>query len=205
MKNQQYLLMQNKLKHDLRKQDSLKPSMSLAINAKFLKSQQLQRPDSERLVKKSISNKLIIFIVIFSGFAFLFNPAYADPPRVLSTNFEDYARQQAAVDKNLSKPSMPTATKASSPQTPSIPQTTPATRKVAKTSAKQKNTSPININLADEASLSDSLIGVGPTKAKAIVEYRQKNGKFKQPEDLLAVKGIGPATLEKNRERIRVN
>lgn len=204
MKNQQYLLMQNKLKHDLRKQDSLKPSMSLAINAKFLNSQQLQRPDSERLVKKNISNKLIIFMVIFSGFAFLFNPAYADPPRVLTTSFEDYARQQAQVDKNLSSANT-TSHQASFKLSTKPSVSTSSPKNTSKNSAKQKNTTPININLADEASLSNTLIGVGPSKAKAIIDYRQKNGKFKQPEDLLAVKGIGPATLEKNRARIRVN
>lgn len=203
MKNQQYLLMQNKLKHDLRKQDSLKPSMSLAINAKFLNSQQLKRPDSERSAKNNTINKLIFFMM-FSGFAFLFNPAYADPPRVLTTSFEDYARQQAQVDKNLSSANT-TSNQASFKLSTKPSVSTSSPKNTSKSSAKQKNTTPININLADEASLSNTLIGVGPSKAKAIIDYRQKNGKFKQPEDLLAVKGIGPATLEKNRARIRVN
>lgn len=189
------------------KNQTIKSSSSEHLSPKIQDIKQTEH-DAKRRKTFTVNDSItyhLKYLLILLGVMALFNPAYADPPRVLSTNFEDYARQQAAVDKNLSKPSMPTATKASSPQTPSIPQATPATRKAAKTSAKQKNTSPININLADEASLSNSLIGVGPTKAKAIVEYRQNNGKFKQPEDLLAVKGIGPATLEKNRERIRVN
>ena len=42
------------------------------------------------------------------------------------------------------------------------------------------------------------------TKAKAIVEYRQKHGPFKNPEDLSLVKGIGDRTVELNKENIRV-
>lgn len=213
MKNQQYSSIPaysklSLLKQDLLKQEILKQSVMLAQKTGFLASSPLQGTGVQKLVYANFFQALMVFLVIFSGLALLFTPAYADPPRVLSTSFEDYARQQAQVDKNLSgadrtsrqasskssaKPSVAT----SSPQNASNPNT--------KSSAKQKNTTPVNINTADEASLSNTLIGVGPSKAKAIIDYRQTNGKFKQPEDLLAVKGIGPATLEKNRARIRVN
>jgi len=36
------------------------------------------------------------------------------------------------------------------------------------------------------------------------VEYRESNGPFESVEDLLEVKGIGPKTLERNREDIRL-
>jgi competence protein ComEA len=52
--------------------------------------------------------------------------------------------------------------------------------------------------------LSKALSGVGPGKAKAIVEYREKNGPFKSADELKKVKGIGKATLEKNRAVINV-
>ena len=42
----------------------------------------------------------------------------------------------------------------------------------------------------------DSLPGVGPSTAQAIVEYRVAHGPFGSPEDLLNVKGIGPAKFE---------
>lgn len=63
---------------------------------------------------------------------------------------------------------------------------------------------PVNINTADAGTLSEALTGVGPAKAQAIVEYRQANGPFQSADQLAAVKGIGLATVEKNRDRIEV-
>ncbi len=63
---------------------------------------------------------------------------------------------------------------------------------------------PVDINSADAETLSAELDGVGMSKAKAIVEYREKHGPFKSPEDLSLVKGIGDRTVELNRANIRV-
>ena len=52
----------------------------------------------------------------------------------------------------------------------------------------------ININLASATEL-EQLPGVGPATAKAIVAYREKYGAFNTVEDLLKVRGIGPAKL----------
>jgi competence protein ComEA helix-hairpin-helix repeat region len=60
----------------------------------------------------------------------------------------------------------------------------------------------INVNTASADALAEILTGIGPKKAEAIVAYREANGPFKSVDDLLQVKGIGPATLEKNRDRI---
>ena len=43
---------------------------------------------------------------------------------------------------------------------------------------------------------------IGPAKAEAIVAYREANGPFSSVEDLVLVKGIGGATLEKNRGKL---
>ena len=63
---------------------------------------------------------------------------------------------------------------------------------------------PVDINTADAETISAELKGIGLTKAKAIVEYRQKHGPFKSPDDLSLVKGIGERTVEINRANIRV-
>ena len=60
----------------------------------------------------------------------------------------------------------------------------------------------VNVNSASVDALAELLTGIGPKKAEAIVAYREANGPFKTVDDLLNVKGIGQATLEKNRDRI---
>jgi competence protein ComEA len=54
----------------------------------------------------------------------------------------------------------------------------------------------VNVNTASAEELS-VLPGVGPARARAIVELRQQRGGFKRIEDLLEVKGIGEASLAK--------
>lgn len=63
---------------------------------------------------------------------------------------------------------------------------------------------PVDINTADAATISAELKGIGPSKARAIIEYRKKHGPFKNPEDLSLVKGIGDRTVELNLANIRV-
>ncbi len=60
----------------------------------------------------------------------------------------------------------------------------------------------VNINTADADTLSSELSGIGQSKAEAIVAYRQQHGPYKQLEDLTNVKGIGSATIEKNKTKI---
>jgi competence protein ComEA len=64
---------------------------------------------------------------------------------------------------------------------------------------------PVNVNSADASTIARELDGIGPAKAQAIVEYRQKNGPFRAPEDLLKVEGIGQKVLDQNRGNIRVD
>ena len=61
---------------------------------------------------------------------------------------------------------------------------------------------PVNINTADAETISHELQGIGMSKARAIVEYRENHGPFKSHDDLTLVKGIGARTLEINRENI---
>jgi len=62
---------------------------------------------------------------------------------------------------------------------------------------------PVDINTADAATIAKELNGIGASRARAIVEYREKNGRFASPEDVLKVSGIGPQVLKLNRDNIR--
>ena len=59
----------------------------------------------------------------------------------------------------------------------------------------------ININTASEAELTQ-LDGIGAKKAQQIILYRQMIAPFATADDLANVKGIGKATVDKNRHRI---
>jgi len=61
---------------------------------------------------------------------------------------------------------------------------------------------PVNINSASAEEIAESLKGVGLSKAEAIVDYRNDNGKFKHVDELVNVKGIGIRTVDINREYI---
>lgn len=61
----------------------------------------------------------------------------------------------------------------------------------------------INVNTASASAL-ETLPGVGPQTAQAIIEHRTKNGPFLGVDELLNVRGIGPAKLEAMRAKVRV-
>lgn len=63
----------------------------------------------------------------------------------------------------------------------------------------------VNINTADAAGLANGLVGVGLSKAKSIIAYREQHGPFKKVEDLALVKGIGDAIVARNLPRISLS
>jgi len=63
---------------------------------------------------------------------------------------------------------------------------------------------PVNINTASVTELA-ALQGIGPAKAQAIVEHRDKNGQFKSVDDLKLVRGIGDKMLEQLRPHVTVD
>ncbi|WP_338571150.1 ComEA family DNA-binding protein [Pseudomonas canadensis] len=86
---------------------------------------------------------------------------------------------------------------------PSIKPEAPAP--IATQMSKAEQSAKVNLNAADAETLRRDLFGIGAAKAKAIVAYRESNGPFTAVDELLEVKGIGKALLEKNRERIVIN
>jgi competence protein ComEA len=62
---------------------------------------------------------------------------------------------------------------------------------------------PLDLNTATLEQL-DALPGVGPTTAKAIIDERERRGGFRSVDDLLDVRGIGPAKLDAIRDLVTV-
>jgi len=69
--------------------------------------------------------------------------------------------------------------------------------------AQEQGTEKVNINTATAEEIAQ-LKNIGSTYAVRIVEYRQENGPFEKPQDILKVKGIGEKTYELNKDKIIV-
>ncbi|RMN19520.1 Competence protein ComEA helix-hairpin-helix repeat region [Pseudomonas cannabina] len=63
----------------------------------------------------------------------------------------------------------------------------------------------VNLNTADALTLQKELAGIGKNKADAIVAYRESNGEFTSVDELIEVKGIGKAILERNRDKLAIH
>jgi competence protein ComEA len=61
----------------------------------------------------------------------------------------------------------------------------------------------VNINTASKQDL-ETLPGIGPAKAEAIIKYREENGPFHQVDDLTQVNGVGQKTIDSIRDSIEV-
>ncbi len=64
--------------------------------------------------------------------------------------------------------------------------------------------SQVDINKADAETLALALEGIGLSKAREIVAHRERFGEFKTIDDLEQVRGIGPATIARNRDKILI-
>ncbi len=62
----------------------------------------------------------------------------------------------------------------------------------------------VNINTATVEQLS-TLKYIGEKNAQKIIDYRVKNGPFEKVEDILNVSGVGPKTVEANKDKIVIN
>ena len=78
-----------------------------------------------------------------------------------------------------------------------------AVEKKSQASDSNRNSWLININTANVDQLV-KLPRIGEKKARAIIEYREKNGKFKRIQDIMKVKGIGEKTFKNFEKMITV-
>lgn len=60
----------------------------------------------------------------------------------------------------------------------------------------------VNINHADADTIARVLVGIGMSRAEAIVTYREEFGNFTSLEELMMVKGVGEVTVKNNEARI---
>ncbi|WP_119688471.1 ComEA family DNA-binding protein [Pseudomonas sp. PGPR81] len=81
--------------------------------------------------------------------------------------------------------------------------TPPAAISASKADDLQGPSGKIDLNNADALAL-QKLNGIGKAKAEAIVAYREANGPFESVDELLEIKGIGNALLERNRDKLVV-
>lgn len=63
----------------------------------------------------------------------------------------------------------------------------------------------VNVNTADAEALAEALDGVGLSRARSIIEWREANGDFEDPYDLVQVRGISERIVKLNEQRIRVS
>ncbi|WP_256822471.1 MULTISPECIES: ComEA family DNA-binding protein [unclassified Pseudomonas] len=87
---------------------------------------------------------------------------------------------------------------------PSIKPEPPTPTPIAVQIVQAEQSSKVNLNAADAETLRRDLFGIGAAKANAIIAYRESNGPFMAVDELLEVKGIGKALLEKNRGRLEI-
>lgn len=75
------------------------------------------------------------------------------------------------------------------------------TKETAKETASKDNKISINTGTLEEL---QTIPGIGESKAKAIIEYREKNGNFKNIEEIKNISGIGESTFDKFKEYITI-
>lgn len=87
---------------------------------------------------------------------------------------------------------------------PATPAVSALTATHAVESSATTKTVKVNVNQADAQTLQKELNGIGKAKAEAVIAYREANGPFATVDELLEVKGIGSALLERNRDKLSV-
>ncbi|MBT7864460.1 MAG: ComEA family DNA-binding protein [Gemmatimonadetes bacterium] len=119
-------------------------------------------------------------------------PGAVEPPAVVSQGHPEAADAAVAMPEMSSGAADPPLV---------VPQGSPASVAVA---AETSADSTIAINSADLAAW-DSLPGIGPRTATAIIEFRRQHGRFSSIDELTQVRGIGVGTVTRLRSRLRLD
>lgn len=180
----------------------------------------LDRPQERRSIRK-----LAAYAAVAAGTSLLavalFLPAdQATVPGWEPVNGEVAARLEAAPDKfgqsgeqaegsasiNEAAPTVsppPSAASSLLSAEPSPASSSPAASPSPEPPRIAEQVAKLDLNSATLAEL-DELPGIGPAKAKAIADYRDKRGKFKSVDELRAIKGIGAKLMDKIRPLVFV-
>lgn len=143
------------------------------------------RFDKKSIVQKEEPNQKILDL----------EKKIADLEKQLAANqAAQKSNQEEVVNVSTKNESKPAAVKSPAFSEPTV-ELSPA--------AKSPISDKININSASLAEL-DSLPGIGPVYAQRIIDYRSQNSGFKSLEEIQNVKGIGPKTFEKIKDRIDI-
>ncbi|MEF3306066.1 ComEA family DNA-binding protein [Paenibacillus sp. GYB003] len=124
----------------------------------------------------------------------------AEGPRIVRNG--DLAELFAGRAPGEAAPPAPDKTANAQPSGSSVPPGSPADAAAAQAQS-GSGANATDLNRATAAEL-DKLPGIGPSKAKAIAEYREREGPFRSIDDLKKVKGIGDKTFESLKPFIKV-
>ena len=126
---------------------------------------------------------IMIFVVLAAGFIYNIKKQSAQAPKIIRFFDKDPANEN----------------KVETADGPTVPAQN--TENEEDQFSASSDTRLININTAGQAEL-ESLPGIGPVKARAIIEYRKAYKGFVAPEEIMEVSGIGKATYQKIKDLI---
>lgn len=119
-------------------------------------------------------------------------------PEALSPDEAAPVAVEASVTEPLTPKELKAQAGAAGPPAENNVRTEPRTHNRAVSPVRSGSLGPVDLNRADARTL-ESLPGIGAVLAKRVLDHRMSIGRFQTVEDLLAVKGIGPKTLERIR------
>ena len=179
-----------KIKSDL---DDITPIDNKAINK-----------EKKRKKTELVIGIVLLILIAAGGTIMLFQNNNKSTPKVAGASTEDEVVALKAEIDNLNKKiddlnkNIETAKTVVSETT-----TTESSSDSDSSGSSNEAVGVININTASVSEL-DGLVGIGPTYAQRIVEYREANGGFKSIEELKNVKGIGDKTFDKLKDSVTI-